>query len=110
MASKANIIVDQGSTFETYLEISDDQGIVVDLTGYTTRGQIRKWYTSSAYIDISVSCPQPNNGIIFIGLNANTTTAMEAGRYVYDIEAVAIDHSVTRIVEGILTVTPEVTR
>jgi len=34
----------------------------------------------------------------------------EAGRYVYDVETTSGSGVVSRIVEGIITVTPEVTR
>jgi hypothetical protein len=35
---------------------------------------------------------------------------MEPGRYVYDIEAVSGANVITRVIEGIVTVTPEVTK
>ena len=110
MAAKANIVVDQGSTFATFLNLTDDDGAVIDLTGYQARGQIRKWYTSSAYTTFIVTIPTPNTGNIYISLNANTTANMESGRYVYDIETVDTANNITRVVEGILTVTPEVTK
>ena len=110
MAAKANIVVDQGSTFATFLNLTDDDGATIDLTGYQARGQIRRWYTSSGYVSFIVTVPQPNTGNIYISLNANTTASMDAGRYVYDIETVDNANNITRVVEGILTVTPEVTK
>jgi len=41
-------------------------------------------------------------------MNANTTSSITAGRYVYDVELVNGSY-VTRAAEGIVTVTPEVT-
>jgi hypothetical protein len=35
---------------------------------------------------------------------------MAAGRYVYDVEIISAANVISRLVEGIATVTPEVTR
>jgi hypothetical protein len=110
MAAKANIIIDQGSTFTTYLALTQDDGSVLDLTGYTARGQIRRWYTSNSYVQFNVSITQPNTGFINLSLDANTTANMVAGRYVYDIQATDSYGTISRVIEGIVTVTPEVTR
>jgi hypothetical protein len=110
MAAKANIVIDQGTTFSTFLALTDDNNDIIDLTDYTARGQIRKWYTSNSHVDFTVEILEPTTGNIYISLDADTTAALEAGRYVYDIETVDPDTNVTRIVEGIVTVTPEVTK
>jgi hypothetical protein len=110
MAAKANIILDQGTTFITYLALTNTDGTVLDLTGYTARGQIRKWYTSNSYTTFTITITQPTDGYINLALTANTTANMEPGRYVYDIEAVDGAGAITRVIEGIVTVTPEVTK
>jgi hypothetical protein len=110
MAAKANIVVDQATTFSTTLNLTDDADNPIDLTNYHAEGQIRKWYTSSNAVNFAISIPQPNNGIIYISLDANTTANMAYGRYVYDIVTITNSGAVTRVVEGILTVTPEVTQ
>lgn len=110
MAAKANIVLDQGTTFTTYLALTNTDGSVLNLTGYTARGQIRKWYTSNSYTTFTISITQPNDGYINLALTANTTANMEPGRYVYDIEAVDSLGTITRVIEGIVTVTPEVTK
>ena len=110
MAAKANIFIDQGSTFNTFLELSDENGNVTNLSGYSAQGQIRKWYTSSTYIPFVISIPDPTSGTIWLSLDANTTANMDFGRYVCDVKTIDQSNTVTRIVEGILTVNPEVTR
>jgi hypothetical protein len=110
MAAKANIVVDQATTFSTTLNLTDDAGNPIDLTNYNAEGQIRKWYTSSNVVNFAISISQPKNGIINISLDANTTANMAYGRYVYDIVTITNSGTVTRVVEGILTVTPEVTK
>lgn len=111
MAAKANIVIDQGADFATTVTVTDNDGNVVDLTGYTARGQIRKHYTSETSVALSFSFTEPRStGAIDITLGNAATTAMEAGRYVYDVELISAANTISRLVEGIATVTPEVTR
>lgn len=111
MAAKANIIIDQGSDFSTTITVTDSGGDVVDLTGYTARGQIRKHYTSSTAVDFDISFGVPRSeGVVTLSLSNANTTVMEPGRYVYDAELVSASGIISRLVEGIATVTPEVTR
>jgi len=109
MATKANLVIDQGSTFLVELDLKDENGDVLQLGGYTANSQIRKWYTSanpaasfSANINVS-------NGSLTLSLTSDQTSNLVAGRYVYDVE-IQDNTSTTRIVEGIVTVTPQVTR
>jgi endoglucanase Acf2 len=108
MATKSNLIIDQGSDYTTTIELTDDNNQPIDLTGYTGEGQIRKYYTSTTAIDFEISLS--NTGLVTIGLDANTSNHMEAGRYVYDVELSNGDGKVSRILEGIVTITPSVTR
>lgn len=107
MAQKANITIDQGSTFSSGIELLNDNDEAVDVTNYVSRGQIRKHYSSSNAVSFTTTL---SNGSLIISLTANQTAAIVAGRYVYDIELVDPSNTVLRILEGIVTVTPEVTR
>ena len=109
MAIKANITVDQGADFETIINVTDDNGDIIDLTGYTANAQMRKHYTSSNATNFTVSV-SAGNGTVTLALNANTSASLAAGRYVYDCELRSGANVVTRLVEGIVTVTPQVTR
>lgn len=109
MATKANIVVDQGTTFTTSIYLTDDDGVAIDLSGYTGRSQIRKHYTSSNSVSFAVSLTNAL-GIVTLDLTSTQTSALAAGRYVYDVEIVSSSNVVARIIEGIVTVTPEVTR
>ena len=109
MATKANLIVDQGTTYSTTVTITDDNGDVVDLTNYTGAAQMRKHYTSSNAATFTVSLGGVE-GTVTLGLSANSTANLVAGRYVYDIELTHSSGQVSRVLEGIVTVTPNVTR
>lgn len=109
MALKANIVIDQGTDFETTIEVRDDDENIVDLTGYTGAAQMRKHYTSSAQTAFTVTI-SPVLGEVKLSMSANTTTNITPGRYVYDCEVTSSSNVVTRLIEGIVTVSPQVTR
>lgn len=109
MATKANLVIDQGSTFSTDLNLTDVNGDAIPLSGYSANSQIRKWYTSSSPAATFTTSVNSDVGIITLSLTSEQTANLVAGRYVYDVE---INNGVTtsRITEGIVTVTPQVTR
>lgn len=108
MATKSNIVIDQGATFSTDLTLTDENGDALNLVGYTANSQLRKWYTSTNSVSFSTST-NTDTGIVTLSLTANQTAALTAGRYVYDVE-ISDGTTISRIVEGIVTVTPNVTR
>jgi hypothetical protein len=109
MATKANLVIDQGSTFSTDLSLQDDYGDPMNLSGYTANSQIRKWYTSSNASATFSTSINTSSGTITLDLSATQTSNLTSGRYVYDVE-INNGSTVSRIVEGIITVTPQVTR
>lgn len=110
MATKANLIIDQGSDFSTTIDLTDENDDPIDLTDYTGAGQIRKTYTSSNSVSISVSL-NGTTGVVGLALTSTQTSNMAAGRYVYDVELTSTGSgAVSRILEGIVTITPQVTR
>ena len=109
MATKANLVIDQGSTFSTDLTLSDENGDRLILNGYTANSQIRRWYTSTNASATFTTSINVESAVITLTLTANQTSNLVSGRYVYDVE-ITDGAEVSRIVEGIVTVTPQVTR
>jgi hypothetical protein len=107
MATKANIIIDQGTTFSTQIQLTDEAGNALDLSSYTGSAQIRKWYTSSTATNCGVAL---RSGVMHLSMNAATTSSLSAGRYVYDAILRDSSNNITRVVEGIVTVTPRVSQ
>lgn len=111
MATFRNLTIDQGSTYSISIELSDALGNSLDLTGYLVRAQLRKSYGSNSYTEFTTSTgDNPENGVITLSLSSEQTGGLRPGRYVYDIEIESQEEEVTRVLEGIITVTPEVTR
>ena len=112
MASILNQVIDQGSTFSKQITVYETDGTTVqNLTGYTVTSQLRKNYTSTNYETINATISSPaTNGIIIMTLTAVETAALKGGRYVYDLQVTYSDTTVNRIIEGLITVRPEVTK
>lgn len=110
MAVYANLVVDQGSSFNTTITVEEATGADTNLSGYLVRAQIRKTYTSSVAVDFEAEISDPDNGVVVIRLSPAASGALKAGRYVYDVEIESPSEEVTRIIEGQLEVTPRVTR
>lgn len=110
MAIKANLLIDQGADYLTTFDVTDDNGDILDLTAYTGTAQMRKHYTSNTYYSFTVGI-NVADGVVSLSMSANTTDSIPAGRYVYDCELLDTSNSKrSRLVEGIVTVTPQVTR
>lgn len=109
-AAYANLYLEQGTTFNATINIDDVYGSNYDLTGYTVSSQMRKSYYSSNATATFSSTVNANTGSITLVLNAATTANIAAGRYVYDTVITNQNQEVTRILEGIVDVSPRVTR
>ena len=106
-----NLQIDQGSTFSKQITVYQTDGTTVqNLTGYTVASQVRKNYTSTNFVTINATNNDPTNGVIVMSLTATDTAGMKAGRYVYDLQITAADGTVSRTIEGIITIKPEVTK
>lgn len=108
MAIKANLVIDQGADYSTTVRLTDDDENVVSLTGYTASAQMRKTYTSSNAVNFTTTLGT-TTGIVTLALSDTQTANLTPGRYVYDV-LLTRNGLTSRIVEGIVTVTPGVTR
>lgn len=110
MAVKTDFTIDQGATVRLEIELTAaDTGEALDLDGYTVAAQMRKHYTSSnSHV---FNCDIVDDAYIVMTMTATQTANIAAGRYVYDLELRNTDTEVvSRIIEGVVTVTPNVTR
>jgi hypothetical protein len=112
MAIQQNIVLEQGTDFQATVKLYADIVSPLDLTGYTGEAQMRRGYDSvSSTAVLSVSIPIPTNGEVVLALAAASSTAIKYGRYLYDVVLTnGTTGTKTRAVEGIITVTPRVTR
>lgn len=115
-----NFRIEQGTTWSRTLRLSQGTpAVALDLTGYTARSSIRKAaHSTVALADITCNIADPTVGTLELSLTAVQTAALpadggswdEPSRYAYDVEIVDPDGKVTRLLNGAILVSPEVTR
>jgi hypothetical protein len=116
MASTLNISIDQGADFIRLLTFKDESDAAINLTGYTFRGQARTKYGAETEVFSFVFALRnqtTNTGEVDWTLPDTATSSLalkQATEYVYDVERVSPDGTVTRILEGVATVRPEATK
>ena len=108
MATPVNIVIDQGASYTNTITLNNDDGTLKDLTDYTVTAHIRRSYNTNTYT--AFTCVKNDLiGDITFSLTPVETNALKSGRYVYDLE-IASSAETLRVIEGIITVTPGVTR
>lgn len=111
-----NIIIEQGADFTLPLTWRDGNNVVVNVTGYSARMQIRESYDAE---DTIISLTSNIGGGITLGgaagtisiyISAADTAKMPNVSAVYDLEMVSVAGAVTRLVQGDVYISREVTR
>ena len=106
-----DISLKQGETWSKVLTFKDDSDVVINVTNDTFRGQVRKHHSSTdIQATFSFTITDGPNGVVSWTLSATDSAACSSGNLVYDLEWVKQNGDVTRILEGIAEVSPEVTK
>ena len=104
-----NLICEKGTDFAATFNIQNEANTTpLNLTGYTAVAKIKKSYTSTDSTDFVVDFPDRYNGQLKVSLDNTASSALTARRYVYDILLTAPSGTKSRVIEGILEVTPGV--
>ena len=110
MATVSNLYIDQGSDFNSIVTLTSQDGTPLDLTGFTAKSQFRKSYQSSSATEFGVTIYSAVDGQIRISLPASVSTTLNAGRFLYDVEITSYTGERKRVLEGIVVLTPEITK
>jgi len=113
MASYVELFMDQGATFENKIYLTDDiTNANINVAVYSFACQMRRsYYSANSTANITCSITDAANGEVTMLLDYANTSNINAGRYLFDIEMLNTSTgNKTRILEGIITVTPEITK
>jgi hypothetical protein len=110
MATISNLFVDAGTTYSNIITVAATTGQPLDLTNYTVKSQMRKSYSSSQSFNFTASIYDAMAGKVRLQLTPQQSEAIPAGRWLYDVEITSPSGNKTRVVEGIVTVTPQITQ
>ncbi len=117
-AGKYDIRIEQGATFQRRFTWKDPSGNLVNLTGYVAKLQVRLTPTSlTTLFDLSSTAGDivlgGAAGTIDVTITDTETAALALGDQgisaVYDLQLIAPDGTVYRLVEGKAILTPRVT-
>lgn len=105
----------QGSTFTHSWQITDSDGVDIDLTNFIVRMQIRKHYNSNIILDLDnitkngIRILHTPNTMIDLYLMPEQTSLINAN-CIYDIELQDTLGDVIRFIQGNITISKEVTK
>jgi hypothetical protein len=113
-AGTLDFTIEQGATFNLLLTWKIDD-VLVNITNWTARLQARVDVEDA---EVILSLTTSNGGItlggalgtISLDQTATQTALLPAGGYIYDLEMISGVGAVTRLVQGELNISPEVTR
>jgi len=109
-AGTYNFIVEQGATFNRILTVKENNS-AMNLTGYSVASKMRSTHDSSTVVGtFTCTISNASGGEITMSMTSSTSSAIEEGIYVYDLEITSGTSIVTRLLQGEVTVNPEVTR
>lgn len=113
MATYVEFYLDQGTTFNNVINLADDlTNAPINVASYNVTSQMkRSYYSANVTANIDCIITDQANGEIILYMTAANTAKIKAGRYVFDVKITEPNELITtRIIEGIITVTPQVTK
>lgn len=114
MAAYIDLTIEQGATFTLELLCEDANGDAIDLTGYSAAMDIKRSAAeTSALLQLTTDNGRiiitAATGSVLLYLTATETAALDWSRGVYDLELTSAGGDVTRLAEGAVVVSANVT-
>lgn len=114
MTEYVEFYIDQGTDFSAYVNLNDDDtNLAQNVYGYIIKGTLRRSLVS-ANVSETLFCEVSDaaNGEIYISMAAANTANLKPGNYFYDVKVVDVysSNATSRLIEGIIIVTPAITK
>lgn len=119
MAKIVNITIDQGTDFRQQLFFKAPNGTPLDITGYEFKSEVRKKFKQAEpdfvfEFEILDQTNEQTRGYVWWKLARSVTDALTLQEkdnfYLYDIEQKNPAGLISRIVQGKITIDPQVTK
>ena len=95
MAAFSELLIEQGATFSSTVNVEDSAGAAINLSGYSASSQMRKSYYAVSNTTITSTITGNANGEITLSMTSANTATLTPGRYVYDLLITAPDTTKT---------------
>lgn len=111
MAEYVELYLDQGTDFSTTISLNDDDSnLGIDIAGYVITSKLRKSLLSAnAAETFSCTIIDDINGEFELSMPAANTANLKPGTYFFDVKVTA-NNTTSRLIEGIIFVTPAITK
>lgn len=109
MAAYVELEVEQYANFSTSINVEDDQGDFINLSGYSVSSEFKKSPYSSTYYEFNTEIGDYANGEIIISMHPEVSANIMPGKYMYDA-IVTLGNNTIRVVEGIVEIQPGISR
>jgi hypothetical protein len=111
-AANYDLYIEQGATYSQEFVWKDSEGTPIDLSTYTSRMQVRQVKTENIILNLTNTSGMTlgDDGSIKIEVSATATSALPTLSARYDLELQSTDGTVTRLLQGEVVISAEVTR
>jgi|TARA_R110000868_G_scaffold126884_2_gene334199 hypothetical protein len=110
VAAFTELVIEQGATFSTTVNVEDTAGAAINLSGYSASSQMRKSYYATSNTIITATITGNANGEITLSMTSANTSNLTPGRQVFDLLITSPSNVKTRVVEGVIMISPGVTQ
>lgn len=117
-AANLFLVIDQGATFRHRLVLklgAEVDSPTLDLTGYSARMQVRSDFIApDVLLELTTANGRiiitPATGMLELVINATDSALLDFSKGIYDLEIESPAGEVTRILQGVVTLSKQVTR
>lgn len=114
MAEYVELFIDQGSDFFTTININDDNtNVPTNVGSYIVTSSLRRSLVSpNASSNLVCTISNAQSGEITLKMSAANTAALRPGQYFFDVKVrdTTALYEYSRLIEGVIFVTPSITR
>lgn len=109
MTTRANLYVDQGTSFSVSLDLTTNDGDEIILSDQSFYCGVKKLYSSSTLFtaNVSIEVGDPVNDVTLI-IQSDQTKDLVPGKYQYDV-LMLNSGTVSKLLEGLIFIVPTVT-
>jgi hypothetical protein len=110
MPENVDLVIYQGDTCRFTVTVTDANGTVINLTGYTAAAQLKSDFDDATPTNFTCTISTPASGIVSVVMSAATTAGLTPGSdYIWDVQVTQPGGDVRTYLAGDVTVVPEVT-
>ena len=103
-AANVDLYIDKGDTYYKLINIVDNNGDIIDITGYTITVLMSRYSNTTQTFALTADAIDTTNGKVVISMTATETDKLIYDRYVYSIKLSNVLETVT-IMRGAVLVT-----